>query len=526
MIIKKQVLTALGVSSARAEKYLPDLNSLLPQHNIDTPLRVAHFLSQVLHESGRMKHTRENMNYSANGLRSTFGRHFSASQARAYARKPQRIGSRAYANRMGNGNETSGDGYRFRGRGLIQLTGRSNYKKFSTWIGEDVVADPDLVSDKHAVASAVYYWETTNLNALADIDDCRKVTKRINGGYNGLSDRMELLLKAKELLNADLQPAILEEPTHQVTATRLNFRSRPKVSRTTLLAKLNQGTPVTKLKNADVAGWFKINVVVNGRMREGFVSSKHLGRLPPSAVDLAAVSFGLPSSVDIAPIPQAHMRENRKDITRVRDGGRAYPLGEKGRPRRKGSKPETKASHVIDIATYLDSAAPAHKRYQPKGSQTFCNIYAYDFCCLCGVYLPRVWWRPAALEKIREGKKVDVKYGATVRELRANDLHDWLEDYGKGFGWRPVTDLDELQAAANVGEVGIIVAKRRDNGRPGHITVVVPEHGRFAAARNSSDLVLRTVESQAGSKNYRFVTKRTAWWQHDRFESFAFWRHL
>ncbi len=525
MVIKKQTLTSLGVSSALAGKYLADLNTLLPQHNIDTPLRIAHFLSQVLHESGRMKFTKENMNYSAEGLRKTFKKYFTVAQAQEYARKPQRIGSRAYANRMGNGNEASGDGYRYRGRGLIQLTGRSNYKNFSAWVGDDVVASPELVSDKHAVASAVYYWETTNLNALADLDDCRRVTKRINGGFNGLSDRMGLLLQAKELLNADLQPAVLEEPTHQVSATRLNLRSRPKVSRTTLLATLNQGTPVTKLKNAGVAGWFNINVVVNGRMREGFVASKHLARLSSSAIDFAAVSFGLPASAAIAPLPEAHMRKNRKDITRARDGGRAYPLGEKGRPRRTGSKPETKARHVIDIATYLDSAAPAYKRYQPKGSQTFCNIYAYDFCCLCGVYLPRVWWRPAALDKIREGQKVDVKYNTTVRELRANDLHDWLEDYGESFGWRSVTDMDELQAAANVGEVGIIVAKRRDNGRPGHITAVAPEHASFTAARNSSGLILRPLESQAGSKNYRFVTKRTAWWQHDKFESFSFWRH-
>jgi predicted chitinase len=529
MVIEKQTLTALGVSSARAGKYLADLNTLLPQHNIDTPLRVAHFLSQVLHESGRMKHTKENMNYSAEGLRITFKKYFTKAQAQTYARKPQRIGSRAYAKRMGNGNEASGDGYRFRGRGLIQLTGRSNYEKFSIWVGEDVVAAPELVSDKHAVASAVFFWETRKLNDHADLDDCRTVTKRINGGLNGLSDRMGLLLQAKELLNASDEIAVLEEPTHQVTATRLNLRSRPKVSRTTLLATLNQGTPVAKLANAEVADWFKINVVVNGRIREGFVASKHLGPLSPSAVDFAAMSFALPSFDVDAQIPAAHMKENRKDITRVRDGGRAFPLGEKGRPKRTGSKPETKASQVIDIATYLDSAASSHKRYQRKGGQTFCNIYAYDFCYLCGVYLPRVWWRPAALKEIEKDPevkdKVKVEYGTTVRELRANDLHDWLEDYGESFGWRSVTDLDELQAAANVGEVGIIVAKRRDNGRPGHITAVVPEHGKFAAARDKSGIVLRPLESQAGSKNYRFVTKRTAWWRNERFESFAFWRH-
>lgn len=525
MLIEKQLLTTLGVTSTRAQKYLPDLNILLPQHDIDTPLRIAHFISQVLHESGRMKFIRENMNYSAEGLRKTFRKYFTIAQAQEYARKPQRIGSRVYANRMGNGDEASGEGYRFRGRGLIQLTGRSNYAEFSTWIGEDVVASPELVSDKYAVASAIYYWVTHQLNDLADIDNCRAVTKRINGGYNGLTDRMALLLQAKQLLQTAEEIPLLLEPTHQVTAARLNLRSRPSVSRTTLLTTLNQGTPVSKLKNAEVAGWCEIRVVVNGRVRQGFVSGKYLGTLSPSAVDFAAMAYAPAAGGTAASIPMAHLKENRTDITRLRDGGRAFPIGERGRPKRSAGRAETRAGRLIEIATYLDSASASHKRYQPKNGSTFCNIYAYDFCYLCGVYLPRVWWRPAALERLREGQAVEVEYGSTVRELRANDLHDWLEDHGPEFGWQSVTDLDELQAAANIGEVGIIVAKRRDDGRPGHIAVVVPEHEHFAAARDSSDSISRPVESQAGSKNYRFVIKRTSWWRNEKFESFALWRH-
>lgn len=286
MVIEKQVLATLGVSSARAEKYLPDLNALLPRYNIDTPLRIAHFLSQVLHESSRLKYTLENMTYSATRLRQVFPRYFTETQAQAYANKPQSIGSRVYKGRMGNGDEASGDGYRFRGRGLIQLTGRSNYGEFSSWVGEDVVASPGLVSDKYAVASAVFFWETNNLNTLAELDDYRKITKRINGGYNGLTDRMELLLQAKELLNASDDVPALTSPTHQVTAARLNFRSRPTISNATLLATLNQGALVTKLADADVAGWFQIRAVINGRIMEGFVSSDYLGRLSSSADDL------------------------------------------------------------------------------------------------------------------------------------------------------------------------------------------------------------------------------------------------
>jgi predicted chitinase len=525
MVIEKRLLTILGVTAARAQKYLPDLNALLPQHDIDTPLRVAHFLSQVLHESGRMKFVRENMNYSAEGLRKTFPRYFTMAQAQAYARNPQRIGSRVYANRMGNGDESSGDGYRYRGRGLIQLTGRSNYEEFSTWIDDDVVASPERVSNEYAVASAIYYWIMRRLNNLADIDDCRAVTKCINGGYNGLTDRIALLLQAKQLLQTAGEIQLLPEATHQVTALRLNLRSHPVVSPATLLTTLNQGTPVAKLASAEAAGWVKIRALVNGRIWEGFVSGKYLGPLSGATTDFSATALAPAVRSTAAVIPMAHLGENRREITRAHDGGRAFPLGERGRPKRSASRPATRAGRLIAIATYLDSAAASHKRYRPKGSRTFCNIYAHDFCYLCGVYLPRVWWRPAALERIRQGGAVAVEYGTTVRELRANDLYDWLEDHGPVFGWQAVTDLDELQAAANIGEVGIIVAKRRDDGRPGHIAVVVPEHDRFTAARDSSGCILRPVESQAGSKNYRFVNKRTRWWRSEQFESFAFWRH-
>lgn len=525
MVIEKQLLTTLGVTAARAQKYLPDLNTLLPRHDIATPLRVAHFLSQVLHESGRMKFIRENMNYSAEGLRKTFRKYFTTAQALEYARQPQRIGSRVYANRMGNGDEASGDGYRYRGRGLMQLTGRSNYEEFSTWIGDDVVTSPELVSDKYVVASAIHYWITHHLNELADIDDCRAVTKRINGGYNGLTDRMALLLQAKQLLQSAGVIPLLPEATHQVTALRLNLRSRPVVSPATLLTTLNQGTPVAKLANAETAGWVQIRAPVNGRIREGFVSGKYLGPLLPAAAGLSAVAYGPAVRGRAAAIPVAHLAENCREITRARDGGRAFPLGERGRPKRSASRPATRAAQLIAIAAYLDCAAASHKRYRPRGSRTFSNIYAHDFCYLCGVYLPRVWWRPAALDSIRQGRAVAAEYGTSVRELRANDLHDWLEDHGPGFGWQAVADLDELQAAANIGEVGIIVAKRYDDGRPGHIAVVVPEHDRFTAARDSAGCIVRPVESQAGSKNYRFVTRRTSWWRSERFESFAFWRH-
>src|SRR5512135_482328 len=131
MRVTSAILTELGVTAARADRYLPDLQALLPQHGIDTPLRVAHFLAQVLHESGLLRIVEENLNYSAEGLRRVFPKYFTAAQAQGYARQPQAIANRVYGSRLGNGDEASGDGYRYRGRGLIQLTGKANYRAFA-----------------------------------------------------------------------------------------------------------------------------------------------------------------------------------------------------------------------------------------------------------------------------------------------------------------------------------------------------------------------------------------------------------
>ena len=122
MSIKKSLLTGLGVRESNADKYLPHLNQLMQEHQIDTELRVAHFLAQVLHESDHMKTVEENLNYSEEALLRVFGKYFTASQAKAYAKKPKEIASRVYGGRMGNGDESTGDGWRYRGRGLIQLT--------------------------------------------------------------------------------------------------------------------------------------------------------------------------------------------------------------------------------------------------------------------------------------------------------------------------------------------------------------------------------------------------------------------
>jgi predicted chitinase len=233
----------------------------------------------VLHESGLMRITVENLNYSASRLREVFPNRFSAAQAQALAGRPEAIGNRIYANRLGNGDESSGDGFRYRGRGLIQLTGKANYRKFGTFVGEDVVAAPDRVAGEFAVHSAVFFWSDRSINELADADDVRAITKRVNGGFNGLPKRMHLLDQAKALLRR--APTVLEGVTHTVIATQLNLRSEPRVATNTCIATLPQGTLVAKIANAGEPGWVRVRVLLGGQFAEGFVSAAFLRSIRP-----------------------------------------------------------------------------------------------------------------------------------------------------------------------------------------------------------------------------------------------------
>jgi putative chitinase len=163
--------------------------------NITNPLRLAHFLAQCGHESGGFKAVSENLNYSAKGLLGTFPKYFNATTAAQYERKPEMIASRVYGGRMGNGDESTKEGFKFRGRGYIQLTGKSNYTNFTKFIGEDCIANPDLVATKYPLASAAFFFDSNKLWSICDLgstdDVVTKVTKRVNGGTIGLADRIK-----------------------------------------------------------------------------------------------------------------------------------------------------------------------------------------------------------------------------------------------------------------------------------------------------------------------------------------------
>ena len=172
--------------------------------NITNNLRLAHFLAQCAHESGNFKAVSENLNYSVDGLKKIFPKYFPGNLAESYAKQPEKIASRVYGSRMGNGDESTKEGFKFRGRGYIQLTGKSNYSKFTQFIGEDCVSNPDLVATKYPLASAAFFFNSNNLWSICDkgSDDATvtAVTKRVNGGTHGLADRIEKFKKYYSLL--------------------------------------------------------------------------------------------------------------------------------------------------------------------------------------------------------------------------------------------------------------------------------------------------------------------------------------
>ena len=195
-LLTKEQLAQLIPGNPYVENWLDALNEILPEYEINTPQRIAAFIAQCAHESGGFKALKENLNYRAVTLRKIFPKYFPNDEiANQYANLPNKqeaIANRVYANRMGNGDEASGDGYRYCGRGLIQLTGKENYSWFAASLEMPVEDVPEyLQTFEGAVQSACWFWESNNLNQWADKGDILTLTKRINGGTIGLEDRIK-----------------------------------------------------------------------------------------------------------------------------------------------------------------------------------------------------------------------------------------------------------------------------------------------------------------------------------------------
>jgi putative chitinase len=190
MITESLLVASQTCTPAMAEKWCVSLRYTCSNFDINTPNRVAGFLAQVGHESGGLRFTSEDLHYRAEALTRVWPTRFPPGIAESYAMQPERIANRAYADRMGNGDEASGDGWKYRGRGLIQLTGKDNYAAFSLSADNEALIKPDLVAEVELAAlSAGWFWQTNGLNALADAKDIVGMTRRINGGTNGLDDR-------------------------------------------------------------------------------------------------------------------------------------------------------------------------------------------------------------------------------------------------------------------------------------------------------------------------------------------------
>jgi len=210
-LVKEDVVITpvTGLNIDKLKGTIPDnviaqISETAKKFNITNNLRLAHFLAQCAHESGNFKAVSENLNYSVDGLKKIFPKYFPGNLAESYAKQPEKIASRVYGSRMGNGDESTKEGYIFRGRGYIQLTGKSNYSKFTQFIGEDCVGNPDLVATKYPLASAAFFFNSNSLWTICDkgSDDATvtAVTKRVNGGTHGLADRIEKFKKYYSLL--------------------------------------------------------------------------------------------------------------------------------------------------------------------------------------------------------------------------------------------------------------------------------------------------------------------------------------
>jgi putative chitinase len=182
-----------------------EIPSVINKFQINTSIRLTHFLSQCAHESGGFKLIIENLNYSTKGLLTIFPKYFKdASLAETYNRKPEKIASRVYGNRMGNGDESTEDGWKYRGRGYIQLTGKGNYIKFDSFVEDDIIKNPDLVATKYPLLSAAWFFNKNGINIVSDrgaeAEVVKFVTKKVNGGFNGLQDRQKYFDKYYTIL--------------------------------------------------------------------------------------------------------------------------------------------------------------------------------------------------------------------------------------------------------------------------------------------------------------------------------------
>lgn len=202
--VEKETLKLENLKGHIPDSVIAEISSIGEKFGIITNLRLAHFLAQCSTESGNFKLVYENLNYSKSGLMKVFGKYFPNNLAESYAHQPEKIASRVYGNRLGNGDEASKEGWKYRGAGYIQLTGKENFRKFGEFLGVDLVSNPELVGTKYPLTSAAYFFNSNNLWSICDQgkgeDVVTEVSRRVNGGFNGLDHRKQEFKRFEKLL--------------------------------------------------------------------------------------------------------------------------------------------------------------------------------------------------------------------------------------------------------------------------------------------------------------------------------------
>lgn len=300
----------------------------------------------------------------------------------------------------------------------------------------------------------------------------------------------------------------------RVIPNAVNVRSTPsKVNRSNIITTLNHNEVVTLVDNSNAA-WFQVTFTKNTQPIKGFIFSTLLEPVQQDNALPQISNLIIPPAVHFPP----HPRSNRNSLD-----FRHCPLSETIMPSRNAADGPTQAQQIHQIINFL--SVTTSKRYLPTQTATYCNIYAYDVCFLGNAYLPRVWWENKALLSLQQGRQVSIVYGETVRELRANDLFDWLKEWGDDYGWVRTFDLSDLQEQANSGKIALICAKRLDTNRSGHIVAVAPETQQFQALRDGNTII-EPLQSQAGALNKRFFNNSNRWWINpQKFREFGFWYH-
>lgn len=355
--------------------------------------------------------------------------------------------------------------------------------------------------------------------------------------YLRLAHTVALPGEPPELLPADPGFAVLGRPpvaspkkgalpmSVSVTEGLLRLRRTPEVSspiQANVLAHLPAGQLVRPTGKRPKGGFLEVNAYLQGTLFRGYVARKFLapGKNP------AALKWMSPSGVAAATgIPAVYAPRKPGSVTKRTVIANALSLNEPKQPTRMGTSPDELRASLGSILNWLDPGNSTHARYWPRDSLTFCNVYAHDYCYLANVYLARVWWNAQALVAIAKGKRVEPLLGATIEEQRANQLFSWLNDFGTEFGWRRASNLTELQVEVNQGAVGVVVARCTESKKPGHISVVVPETDEWRGKRGQDGAVIQPLQSQAGSKNFKYGTGKRDWWLGTQFADFAFWLH-